>query len=228
MASHHETNLCVLYLIHMTGHLIFLCIWLQNRDTLDSNYFDSHIGHHLGNNTIVVTHFYILRHYVLCIVWLSTSICFCVWQKNWDTFVSNFIWIDTPFVFASETELINIRFKFSSDILAAILENMILLLLISTCLNSTYFISYESTLYSSLYLKAELRYIRFRFLAVILAAILKFIIFFILIITQHYITNRKSMKSYYYFHCISYLVKVILVSRIGRNIGRHIRRHLEK
>ena len=104
-------------------------------------------------------------------------------------------------------------------ILAAILENMQLLLLFFTYLNSTSFISYESTLYSSLYLKAELRYIRFRFSAAILAAILNFFILFILDITQQYFTNRKSLKSYGYFHCISYLVEVILVSRIGRRMA---------
>ena len=50
---------------------------------------------------------------------------------------------------------------------------MELLLLISTNLNYTSFISYESTIYLSLYLKAELRYIRFKFSAAILAAILE-------------------------------------------------------
>ena len=114
------TKLCVRYLIHMTGHFIFLCIWLQKRDTLDSN--------------------------------------------------------------------------FLAVILAASLEIMQLLLLFSTYLNSTSFISYESTLYLSLYLKWELRYIRFRFWAAILAAILEFFILFISDITQQYFTNRKSLK----------------------------------
>ena len=67
------------------------------------------------------------------------------------------------------------RFRFSATILAAILENMQLLLLFSTYLISTSFISYESTLHSSLYLKAELRYIRSRISAAILAAILNFL-----------------------------------------------------
>ena len=72
-----------------------------------------------------------------------------------------------------KAELRYIRFRFSAAILAAILENLPLLLLFSTYLISTSFISYESTLYLFLYLKAELRYIRFRFLAAILAAILE-------------------------------------------------------
>ena len=59
-------------------------------------------------------------------------------------------------------ELRYICLRFSAAILTAILENMQLLLLFSTYLISTSFISYESTLYSSLYLEAELRYIRSR------------------------------------------------------------------
>ena len=70
-------------------------------------------------------------------------------------------------------ELRYIGFRFSAAILAAILKNMQLLLLFSTYLISTSFISYESTLHSFLYLKAELRYIRFRFSAAMLAAILE-------------------------------------------------------
>ena len=70
-------------------------------------------------------------------------------------------------------ELRYICLRFLAAILAAILENMPLLLLFSTYLISTSFISYESTLHSFLYLKAELRYIRFRFSAAILAAILE-------------------------------------------------------
>ena len=31
------TGLCVFYSIHMTEHFLFLCIWLQNKDTLDSD-----------------------------------------------------------------------------------------------------------------------------------------------------------------------------------------------
>ena len=75
-----------------------------------------------------------------------------------------------------KAELRYIRFRFSAAILSAILENWQLLLFFSTYLISTSFISYESTLYSSLYLKAELRYIRFRFSAAIWAAILNFLI----------------------------------------------------
>ena len=74
-----------------------------------------------------------------------------------------------------KAELRYICLKFSAAILAAILENMQLLLLFSTYLISTSFISYESTLHSSLYLKAELKYIRSRFSAAILAAILNFL-----------------------------------------------------
>ena len=75
-----------------------------------------------------------------------------------------------------KAELRYIRIRFSAAILAAILENMQLLLLFSTYLISTSFISYELTLHSSLYLKAELRYIRSRIPATILAAILNFLI----------------------------------------------------
>ena len=74
-----------------------------------------------------------------------------------------------------KAELRYIRFRFSAAILAAILENMQLLLLFSTYLISTSFISYESTRHSSLYLKAVLRYIRSRFSAAILATILNFL-----------------------------------------------------
>ena len=65
--------------------------------------------------------------------------------------------------FYLKVELRYIKFIFSAAILEAMLENMQLLLLLSTHFNSSSFISYESTLYSSLYLKAELRYIRIRF-----------------------------------------------------------------
>ena len=121
-----------------------------------------------------------------------------------------------------KAELRYIRYKFSAAILAVILKNMQLLLFISTYLNSTSFTSYEWTLHLSLYLKAELRYIRFRFSAAILAAILNFFILLILDNTQQYSTNRKSLKSDYYFYCISYLIEVIIVSRIGHRIGRHL------
>ena len=124
--------------------------------------------------------------------------------------------------FYLKAELRYIRFEFLAAILAAILKNMQLLLLFRIYLNSTFFISYESTLYLSVYLNAELRYIRFRFLAAILAAILNFFILLILDVAQQYFTNRKSLKSDYYFHCISYLNEVILVSRIGCHIGRHL------
>ena len=91
-------------------------------------------------------YFYIFRHYVLGITWLDTFICFCVCLRY-------------------------ICSKFSAAILAAILENMQLVLLLSKYLISTSFIPYESLFYSSLYLKAKLRYIRFRFSAAILAAV---------------------------------------------------------
>ena len=91
-------------------------------------------------------------------------ICFCIWIK---------------------AELRNIRLKFSTAILAAILENIQLLLLISTYLNSMSFISYESTLYLSLYLTRELRYIRFRISAAMLAAIFEKNIFINFQISDH-------------------------------------------
>ena len=158
-------------------------------------------------------------------------------------YVLHLIWLDISFIFVSEAELRYIRFKFLAAILVAILENMQLLLLISTYLNSTSFISYESTLYSSIYLKAKLRYIRlaailknmqlllfistnlnstsftlyeqtlhsflylkaelrcirFRFSAAILSTILKIFILSILDNTQQYSTNRKALKSNFYF-----------------------------
>ena len=130
--------------------------------------------------------------------------------------------------FYLKAKLRYIKFEFSAVILAAILKYMQLLLLFLTYLNSTFFISYESTLYLFVYLNAELRYIRFKFSAAILAAILKLFILLILDIAQQFFTNRKSLKLYYYFHCISHLIGVILVSRIGRHNGCHIDRHLEK
>ena len=66
------------------------------------------------------------------------------------------------------------------------------------------------------------------FSAAILAAFLIFFILLILDIAQQYFTNRKSLKSDYYFHWISHLIEVILISRIGRHNGHHIGRHLEK
>ena len=61
----------------------------------------------------------------------------------------------------------------SAAILAAILENMQLMLLTFTYSYSTTFTLYEWTLYLSLYLKGELRYIRFGISAAMLAAILE-------------------------------------------------------
>ena len=52
-------------------------------------------------------------------------------------------------------ELRYIILKFSAAILAAILKNMQLLLFFSTYLISMFFISYESTLHSFLYLKSR-------------------------------------------------------------------------
>ena len=81
------------------------------------------------------------------------------------------MWIDYfhSFLYLKAELRYNLDWAFSVAILAAILENMQLLLLFSTYLISTSFILSESTLHSFLYLKAELRYIRFRFSAAILA-----------------------------------------------------------
>ena len=62
----------------------------------------------------------------------------------------------------------------TTTILAAILENLQLMLWISTYSYFTTVTLYESTPYSSLYLKGELRYIRFWISAAMLAAILEF------------------------------------------------------
>ena len=70
-------------------------------------------------------------------------------------------------------ELRYICLKFSAAILAAILENINLLLEISTYSYPRSFIPYESSLHLSFYPKAQLRYIRFKFSAAILAAILE-------------------------------------------------------
>ena len=97
-----------------------------------------------------------------------------------------------------KAELRYIRFKFSATILTAILEFMQLLLLIFTYLSSTSSISYESTLYFSLFLKAELRYIRFIFAVTILAAILKNMQFLLLIFTYLNFTPSISYESILY------------------------------
>ena len=90
-----------------------------------------------------------------------------------------------------KAELSYIRIRFSVVILAAILENMQLLLLFSTYLICTSLISYESTLHSTLYLKAELRYIRSRISAAILAAILNFLIFLYKILHNTSVTENN-------------------------------------
>ena len=95
-------------------------------------------------------------------------------------------------------ELRYIGFRFSAAILVAILENMQLLLLFPTYLISTSYISYESTLHSFLYLKAELRYIRFRFLAAILAAILENMQLLLLFSTYLVSTSFISYESTLY------------------------------
>ena len=92
-----------------------------------------------------------------------------------------------------KAELRYMRFKFSAAILAAILENMQLLLLISTYSNSTSFTSYESTLHLFLYLKGELRYIRIRISEAILAAILENMQLLLLISTY---SNSTSFTLY--------------------------------
>ena len=99
-------------------------------------------------------------------------------------------------------ELRYIILKFSAAILAAILENMQLLLLFSTYLISMFFISYESTLHSFLYLKAELRYIRSRISAAILAAILEnmqlLFLFYTYLISTFFISYESTLHSSLY------------------------------
>ena len=118
--------------------------------------------------------------------------------------------------------------------MAAILENMKLLLLFSTYLISTSFISYESTLHSSLYLKAELGYIRFRFSVAISSAILEnwqlLLLFSTYLISTFFISFESTLYSSLYLkaelrYIISYLVEAILISRIGRHIGRHFEKY---
>ena len=75
---------------------------------------------------------------------------------------------------------------------------MQLLLLIFTYSYSTTFTSYESTLYLSLYLKGEPRYIIFNFRAAILAAILENMQLSLLIFTYSYSTTFTSYESILY------------------------------
>ena len=112
--------------------------------------FGGHLGRHLGKYATVV----IVSTYLISVFFIS-----------YESTLHSFLYL--------KAELRYIRFRFSAAILAAILENMQLLFLFSTYLISTFFISYESTLHSFLYLEAELRYIRIRFSAAILAAILE-------------------------------------------------------
>ena len=91
-----------------------------------------------------------------------------------------------------------IRFTFSAAILAAILGNMQLLLLIFTYSYSATFTSYESTLYLSVYLKGELRYIIFNFSPAILAAILKNMQLSLLIFIYSYSATFTSYESTLY------------------------------
>ena len=69
--------------------------------------------------------------------------------------------------------------------MAAILENRQLMLLIFTYSYSTTSTLYESTLHLSLYSKRELRYIRFRISAAMLAAILEKFLFTYFQISDH-------------------------------------------
>ena len=140
------------------------------------------------------------RLYVFHILWLGTSICCCLWKKNWDTFFFKF----SAAILAAILEMCNCCYcflhisalrtsfrmnrhfiflyiwKYSWDILDSIfcghlgrhLKKYATVVTFSTYSNSTSFISYESTLHLSLYLKAQLRYNRFKFSAAILAAIL--------------------------------------------------------
>ena len=166
-------------------------------------------------------YFYIFKLYVLHIIWLDTSFVSAYERRAeihvfqifgghlhrhlgkyatvniafwiFELYVLHFIWIDISFVFVSESEQKYIKFKFSAAILAAILENMQLLLFISAYLNSTSFITYESTHYPCLYLNVELRYIRFIFSAAILAVILKNMQLLLFISTY---LNSTSLNSY--------------------------------
>ena len=133
-----------------------------------------------GDNAILVMYFYIVRHYFLGITWLGHIHLFLCMPE----------------------ELRYICLGLSAAILAAILKNMQLLLLWFTYLIYTSFISYESTLYSFLYPKAEMRYIRFRFSAVILAAILEnvqlLLLFFTYLISTSFISYESTLHSFLY------------------------------
>ena len=141
----------------MTGHIHFVFVNARRSEIHHFKIFGGHLGRHLGKYATVVIVFYIFDFYVHFILYEST--------------LHSFLYL--------KAELRYIRIRFSAAILASILENMQLLLSFSTYLISTFFISYESTLHLSLYLKAELRYIRSRISAAILAAIFNFFNLFI-------------------------------------------------
>ena len=101
-------------------------------------------------------------------------------------------------------ELRYIRIKFLAAILADIMENIILLLEISTYSYHQSFIPYELTLHLPLYLKAQLRYItrRFKFSAAILAAILEnmqlLLLFLTYLISPSFILYESTLYSSLY------------------------------
>ena len=125
-----------------------------------------------------------------------------------------------------KAELRYIRFKFSAAILAPILKNMQLLLLIFTYLNSTSSISYESTLYLSLYLKAELRYIRFKFSAAILAPILKNMQLLLLIFTYLNSTSSSLYESTLFVFISESRAEIHSIQNFGGHVGRHLEKKL--
>ena len=97
-------------------------------------HFGGHLGRHLGKYATAVIDFYIYSY--------STSFT----SYEWTLYLSLYL----------KGALRYIRFRISAAILAAILENMQLLLLISTYSYSTSFTSYELTIHMYVYLKREL------------------------------------------------------------------------
>ena len=136
----------------MNRHLICVCIQKESWDTLDCNYRRPSWlpSWKICNKCYWFLHIYTLRpSYRMN----RRFICLCI-QKR------------------AEIHMIVI---FGGHLgLAAILENMQLMLLIFTYLYSATSTLYEWTLYLSLYLKGELRYIRFGISVAMLAAILDF------------------------------------------------------
>ena len=135
---------------------------------------------------------------ILAAILENMQLLLLIFTYSYSTTFTSYEW-SLYFSLYVEGELRYIRFKFSAAILAATIEYMQLLLLIPTNSYSTTFTSYGWTLYLSKYLKGELRFIRFKFLAAILAAILENMQLLLLIFTYSYSTTFTSYEWTLYF-----------------------------